>query len=296
MVRFETDPGLNMCPDFASLGYAFVRNLIIQGGNVTDKEAAQQLAGSWTEENVARRAGWVEQQEATRLASELAQQAALEAEQQWELQAEQVAEAERKRPKMNVPQPGRSISDSAEHHPSAYTINRIKCFKHLDLWHLTPEGCLDALKNMWADNEDAFGITKVDDFLTFCPVNSFRTPHNVVADRDLTWRQYGMAKLAFLDLIATYGWPRENITMLVYFFINIEESKVRLRTYGDRIMLTYQDIIRREWHAALDRNRGFDITHVNLDHVREISDDLWNTIQMNEVSLTCLINNTHVKD
>jgi hypothetical protein len=57
MPQIERDPGLDICPDFASPHYGPLRNLLTNAG-ATEEEALTRLTESWNQENQARREGW----------------------------------------------------------------------------------------------------------------------------------------------------------------------------------------------------------------------------------------------
>jgi hypothetical protein len=48
---------------------------------------------------------------------------------------------------------------------------------------------------------------------------------------------------------------------------------MRMRPDGDKILINFQAVVRREWHDALDRNEGFNIAKINPDTLRAITDE-----------------------
>ena len=52
---------------------------------------------------------------------------------------------------------------------SAYALYHLMEFKYAELWYFTQEGCTDAMHQQ-TQNEDSFGLTKVEDTVSFRPV------------------------------------------------------------------------------------------------------------------------------
>lgn len=71
-------------------------------------------------------------------------------------------------------------------------------------------------------NKDSFGLTKVDDVVSFRPVSALRASKSVVQDLDLTWQQMEITKTTLIQHITKCEWPEKAITMLAQFFTNLE--------------------------------------------------------------------------
>jgi hypothetical protein len=267
MPRINQDPGLQVCPDFAA-------------DQITQEQAAEQLANTWTQENDALKERWVQQQQEDQRAREQdeAEQREEEAERRCEREREKEAEqreAEKKKPKMNRVNNGRPVADAILRRPAAFTLNKLANFEYVELWYFSPDGCLDAHNTSRASADEAFGLAKLDDFMALKPVSSFRASRNVIRDEDLDWYQFFRASNSLLDHIPKAHWPQENIDSLATFFVNIQCSKLHDRSNGGKVLLTYQARVRREWHDALKRDEGFDIGIINERLMNKIADEVY---------------------
>lgn len=58
--------------------------------------------------------------------------------------------------------------------PSQYALQCLKNFEYLELWYLTQEGFTDAAQHQHMQNDDSFGLTKVNDVVALRQVSAFR--------------------------------------------------------------------------------------------------------------------------
>jgi len=185
MDRLATDPALEVMPNFASEAFAQTRQLLANAQNLTDDEITIQLSAAWTHDNETRREHWALQQEADAQAQEEANQAEAllrEAEAHAEL-----AEAAKKKPKLNPFDEHRTVSDSIIPRPSSFALNKIKSSDYVELWYFTPEGCKDAANNLRTMADETFGLAKIDNMVTIRSVSSSTASRNALQDQDLTW-------------------------------------------------------------------------------------------------------------
>ena len=146
--------------------------------------------------------------------------------------------------------------------PSAYALRRLTEFEYTELWYFTQEGCADTMHQR-TQNEDSFGLTKVDNTVSFRPVSALKASRNVVQDADLSWRQMEIAKMTLIQQITKCGWAQKAVTALAQFFMNLEVHHYRQQAYGEHALLTYQACVRHDWHDQLKLGSGFNIAIIN---------------------------------
>ena len=79
----------------------------------------------------------------------------------------------------------------------------------------------------WTQNEDTFGLTKVDDMVSFRPMSALKASGNVVQDTELSWHQMEIAKTTLIQQITKCGWAQKAVTALAQFFMNLEVHHYR---------------------------------------------------------------------
>ena len=162
-------------------------------------------------------------QEEQRLAQE-------QEDQQWaqrELELEnERRENKKKKPKMSDFNENAMVNNFIRPQPSAYALCRLTEFEYTELWYFTQEGCADTMHQR-TQNEDSFGLTKVDDTVSFRPVSALKASRNVVQDADLSWRQMEIAKMTLIQQITKCGWAQKAVTALAQFFMNLEVHHYR---------------------------------------------------------------------
>ena len=137
-------------------------------------------------------------------------------------------------------------------------------------------------------NEDSFGLTKVDDMVSFRPVSALKASRNVVQDANLSWRQMEIAKTTLIQHITKCGWAQKVVTTLAQFFMNLEVHHYCQRAYGEHALLTYQARVRRDWHDQLKLGNGFNIAIINETLLQSIHREIMDKKQaeaLDEVSL-----------
>ena len=193
------------------------------------------------------------------------------------------AEGEKKKPKMKDFDDTLSVGNYIAPRPSQYALRRIEDFEYVELWYFTPKGCSDATQLQTTQHDDAFGLTKVDEFVTLKSISSVKASKNVVTDVDLTFRQISMAKNALIPLMTKYQWTEKAINAFAQLFTQLELHPYRQREFGERALIIYQARVRREWHDQLK------IGTLNEDLLQGIYRELLDKAQigsLNEVSLS----------
>jgi hypothetical protein len=227
MPQIIQDPGIEVCPDFASPAFAPLRETIAAARQVSHEEVAQELSAAWDEDNRLRVITWQQQEaedeQARQDTARLAQEAEDRERAQQELEAEtERREAEKKKLKIHGFNSTKSVGNAIAPRPSPFALNKLETFDYIELWYFTQEGCADAFDNQQAVAEDAYGLTAVDDFMALKPVSSFKASRNVVKDKSLTWRQMTMAKNSILQHMTKANWPDDHINALANFFVSLD--------------------------------------------------------------------------
>lgn len=264
--RITKNPHLENIPNHAEPHYDDIRTILINTG-ITNEQAIETLNASWTRSHEGRVQAWDQQvledeaalQEELRLAQE--QEDQQRAQRELELENEK-QESEKKKPRMNDFDENTSVNDFIGPRPSAYALRRLAEFEYAELWYFTQEGCADAMHQQ-TQSEDTFGLTKVDDMVSFRPVSALKASKSVVQDVDLSWRQMEIAKTTLIQHITKCGWAQKAVTTLAQFFMNLEVHHFRQRAYGEHALLIYQARVRRNWHDQLKLGKGFNIAIIN---------------------------------
>ncbi|KAG0697621.1 hypothetical protein DFH29DRAFT_1021513 [Suillus ampliporus] len=272
MNRILADPALEAQPNFESAAYGGWLNALITGGAVR-ADALAQMAEDWSRECQERITLWQAQlEEENRARQELEEHARAEREAEEENERR---ETEKKKPKINNFDADTLVADVLIPRPSQFALQKIKNMDYVELWYFSPDGCRDASDTSRSSAEDAFGFAKVDGYVALKPVASFKASQKALQDHDLSWRQFDMAKTSFLIHIDKCGWPEKHQQALVMFFTLITNHEHRMRPRGERTLLRYAGLVRREWHDRLTQNQGFNIGIFNAALYNTLSDDIW---------------------
>ncbi|KAJ7653833.1 hypothetical protein B0H17DRAFT_1214542 [Mycena rosella] len=269
--RITLDPTLEPCPDYTSISFKPIRDLLVagsaQGTPLTDAEAAVQLVNSWTTERDARKLLWDAQVQAdadqatadadARAAQEALDRAAAEA----TAEAERI-EVEKKKPKLGAFDPKLVIPNSLAPQASNFAKKKLEAKEYIELWYYTREGCLDA--------ESLRGGVQADESL-----ESPNASKKVIRDEDLSWAQFSVAKTGFLAAIEVAGWPQEHRAALASFFYAIESHSSRMNhdEYAETALVIYAARARQFWHESLSQGRGFNIAIINERLLDQITSD-----------------------
>ncbi|KAG1756002.1 hypothetical protein EDB19DRAFT_1823438 [Suillus lakei] len=235
---WEFTDGLDIQPNFASPTFEVLRDRIIGGTQTTHQEVATDLATAWQNDCNLRSITWtVQANEDTRLAAEVTQ-AERELADQEHIHLEQEAEAklreaEKKKPKINNFKSGTAVSDTLTPRPSQYTIHKLKTFEFVELWYFSPDGCKETSDEAKRTADNAFGFTRVDNFVALKPVASFKALCKAIQDHSLEWCQFNLAKNSFLLYINKLNWPEKHQQALTMFFMNIVAHPCRSEPFSE---------------------------------------------------------------
>lgn len=288
--RIIHNPHLEAMPDHTGPHYQVLRDALVQNGMPID-QAIQVLDNAWIMDRDARILAWDQQvaDDAEAAQQQVLQQQAPEGPVPLAppVLEEDVADVEKKKPKMKDFDDATTVGNYIAPRPAQYALRRIEDFEYVELWYLTTEGCSDASQHQLTQHDDAFGLAKVDDMVTLKSFSSIRASKNVVPDAELSFRQMSMAKNAFIPLMAKYQWSQKAITAFAQLFTQLELHPLRQREYGERALITYQARVRREWHDQLKLGSAFNIGIINESLLQSTYKELLDQAQLlslNEVS------------
>ncbi|KAF8799852.1 hypothetical protein BYT27DRAFT_7227679 [Phlegmacium glaucopus] len=194
--RLIHNPHLEVMPDHAGPHYHVLRDVLTQNGITPEQAIIDDAAAE-------------EVQRQQQLANEP------QVVQEPPEREEERGETEKKKPKM------KDFDDSSFDQPQ-YTLCRIEDFKYIELWYLTPEGCTDVTQHQHMQNDNAFGLTKVDDMVMLKSISFLKASRNVVPDMELSFCQMSMVKNAFISLMTKYQWSDKVINAFAQLFTQLE--------------------------------------------------------------------------
>jgi len=162
------------------------------GGHLCDTDAAEHLVTVWNQMHAREVEAWdvqvqgdrAEQEERLRLVQ--AEEERVRDKEEC-LKEEEQKELEKKRPKINDFDDDKMVEDFVLPCPSQFTLGKLKSFSFTELWYFTEEGCAEAQESSRTLPDDAYGITRVDDFVALKPVTAFKASKNIIPDADLSW-------------------------------------------------------------------------------------------------------------
>ncbi|KAF5380198.1 hypothetical protein D9615_006169 [Tricholomella constricta] len=299
----ERDPNLDICPDFDSEPFEPMRELLRNTG-ITNQQAIDSLRNAWVTRNDQLRDRWAQEADARQALADAAamqQQGGQQPQQQapppprdpprpddGQEEEEQQEEPgtdgrpdreKRARPKLQSFDPNLPVASVIVPRPSSYALNKLANYEYCELWYFTQEGCEDAQRAQRSEADDAFGMAKIGEMVTLRPVASVQASKRAIQDADLSWEQLYYAQRSFVDYILKAGWPEEHAQALVRFFVHLENSPYINRENGKKILLTYQDRVRRSWMDAMKQSDGpvFNIAIINTELLESIAREMQST-------------------
>ncbi|KAF8814085.1 hypothetical protein BYT27DRAFT_7206364 [Phlegmacium glaucopus] len=220
--RLIHNPHLEVMPVHAGPHYNLLRDALTQNGMTPEQAVINDAAA----EEVQRQQQLADKPQVVQVLPE---------------QEEERGETEKKKPKMKDFDNSTSVGNYIAPRPAQYALRRIEDFEYVELWYLMPEGCTDATQHQHTQNDDAFGLTKVDDMVTLKSVSSLKASRNVVPDTELSFRQMSMAKNAFIPLMTKYQWSDKAINAFAQLFTQLELHLYRQREFGEKALIIYQE-------------------------------------------------------
>lgn len=139
-------------PDYANDKFAIICDGLRVGYGKNDQQVVQRLLAVWEADRTIRTQAWMAAQEVAACAIEGAKQERRRLDDEadrlatGEAQHERT-EADKKKPKMNIFEPGTSVANILIPRPSQYTLQKLSSFNFVELWYISPEGCAEAACN-----------------------------------------------------------------------------------------------------------------------------------------------------
>ncbi|GBE84443.1 predicted protein [Sparassis crispa] len=224
--RLQSDPSLEVCPNFSSPLYNAIVQAFALSQGIVPNVATQQLTDVWTAENDSRKLAWATQCQADQDAEDAAEAQHLAAEDAAKRADEELAEAEcreveKKKPKIGDFDEDVAPPDVLLARLSVYALEKLRKCEYIGLWYFTEEGCQDAHDSQSFTIDEAFSIAHLDNMMALKPMASCHASRNALQDHDLSWRQMTMGKAVFLIEIQKAGWPQKHRDSLLAFFYAI---------------------------------------------------------------------------
>jgi hypothetical protein len=97
--------------------------------------------------------------------------------------------------------------------------NYIHDWEYIELSYFTLEGHEEAANHDHTVAEEAFALSKVNDYVRLRPIAAFKASKLVILDNKLTWIQM---TTNLLNCMEETGWPSEYCNALATFFLSIE--------------------------------------------------------------------------
>ena len=234
---------------------------------ISNEEAIKTLNASWTLSHQEHIQAWDQQVTEDEVAQQ--EQWCLTQEQEYQTWAQQELELEnewqevkKKKPKMSNFNENAMVNNFIGPPPSAYALQQLAEFEYAELWYFTQEGCANAM-HQCTQTEDSFGLSKVNNVVSFRLVSALKASENVLQDSDLTWCQMEIAKTTLIQHITKCEWPKKAITTLAQSFMNLKVHHYHQWAYGEHALLAYQAQVIGDWHNRLKLGGSFNIAIIN---------------------------------
>lgn len=135
---------------------------------------------------------------------------------------------------------------------------------HVGLWYFTADGLEEAANLPASAFASLFydGVLDADDKNRVPPES-----RRFIPDKDLPWREWSIAKTAYITALQEYGWPKQYLDMYFTFFATIESHGLRSQEpiLGDLILTDYLHNAHIAFHASLARGTPSFIAKINED-------------------------------
>ncbi|KAL0056694.1 hypothetical protein AAF712_016700 [Marasmius tenuissimus] len=250
------DPRLETMPDFAN-EWQIVIDAMVQSGS-TQEDALASIQSTWQVRHNRRVAAWDAHKETERIRAVEEDQRRREDEEERArlvLQQKQteLAEAEKKKPKLGDFDENRAPPSSVPLRASNYALTKVRNKEYIELYHWTKRAMeKDAISNPTLSTSNTFTLANGDDGnLTLLPTLAHQNSQHVLADNKLTWDQFTDAIPGFLADIEAAKWPETHVSALHSFFYAITNHPSRLEPNGHEILVQFAAEQQKEWHMQL---------------------------------------------
>ena len=283
MARIQFDPGLLICPDFASPTYAASR-LPLVNENTTEEQAIQFLRDVWTAGNEAEKVRWQLQTDEEDVLIAERQRIQIETEdlriQNEFEEAETLRKDELKRNKSKyLPIPDRDVPTVAPVFASNYAVRRMDKGLYVELWYYTNAGLEEASRNSVTVDDETMAMVRLPNGSTsWVPAASARTATAVMEDKNILWEDFCQAAPRMILAMEEANWPQERVVMLAKFWGNLQVHELRssIDPLDQKTLLVYQAEQRRLWHLAISSPRGaYNISRINEEILKKTREKVY---------------------
>ncbi|KAF8986562.1 hypothetical protein BDQ17DRAFT_1259521 [Cyathus striatus] len=291
MPRIKTDPSGETCPDFSGEIFEDMCNMA-KGGNeqMTDEEAINKLVTTWHATQQKKVAAWEAQVQAENEERQRQQQEPNPPEQndgkqrrdnRRQQEAAENQEEEETRPIKAKPfifNPNVGIDTMPLNRPAQYAINKLKDKEYVEIDYFTPHGCSLAQGKCSTNSTDTLGLrTGANGIIVLQPLSAIKPLKNICQDTELTWGKVNVARHAMMRQMLELGktlWSAHIIQVLSNFFGCLDAHPIREEEYGDKAIVKYQAIVRREWYNHMEVGRGMNLGIINDNLLKQICQDI----------------------
>jgi hypothetical protein len=130
---------------------------------------------------------------------------------------------------------------------------------------------LPTAQQQHTQNNDTFGLTKVDDIVALRQVSALRASKNAIPDTN------------------------KAITALADFFTHLEVHPFHQHEFGEQALLTYQACVRQNWHDTIKTNSAFNIALFNKDLLQAIYKEVVDKAQVQSLSEVSFFSSLNVR-
>lgn len=280
--KLVTDPHTEVCPDYSLDTFASLRAPLLAAG-LSEADAAKSLTDIWGATNAANCVLWdaqLAQEQQQEQVSDPRGSASPSGVQAGGTQNDpaRVADSGLNRAVKSaiVVDPALSTPDSLRARHARYVDQQMEKRTYFQLDYLTAAGRSKA--QALGLNNDASDALKVESSadggmqLTHAP--SAAPLKGVREDKDLSLEEQRQAGLRWIQLMADNGWGDDVVRMWSTLLLNIELYPTRDDWLGKPALALYLDRVRKHWYAELHHNRPYDVSTVNPDLLRSLTEEL----------------------
>ncbi|EIN13457.1 hypothetical protein PUNSTDRAFT_59665 [Punctularia strigosozonata HHB-11173 SS5] len=289
MPRIDANPHEQVAPNFSGAAFAACRRSMSNQDGLTDEQAAQALLDAWTNDINQEKAAWDRQVEEDREAARLAEKERLEREAAEK--AEEEKEAAKSRPKVPIHIKDRMVGHESAPSTDDKALKKLRAYKYIELWFFRAEGRRRATEDALSSGDDTLYLARDGDGVALRQAAPSRIAKHCIPDRELTWREFSIAKTGLLEDMARVGWPKAIVQDFVDFFFAIDNHPSRFEgPHGDPCLLLYQEEVRKLWHLDYERNPAeiFNPAIFNNERLQRITRKYLN-VQASEANYACAI-------
>ena len=183
-----------------------------------------------------------------------------------------------------------SIRSKRSLKPLAFTINKLKEKKYIELYCFSPAGCHDHTNQRLSTADEALGFTygilssnPTNASLFLKPLSALSHPGKVIPDSELTWKQVRDAKACYLNHVSLARWDMTHMQALVAFFVNLNSHPYNISPDSKQALVWYQAHARENWHRKLGTAKSYNLALLNKDLLAKFKKEASNLSIQNHV-------------